>query len=122
MAVLADADGGLRNNTVLRLAVMFPQSASIACLAKSAVRGCWAVLFSRISISHHEGFRAAFCIGCLKKMDQKSNMWLRGRKTNWGSACAVIDFEKNGNFRCDIVDITAGKTTMWGKVIDGCKA
>jgi len=75
----------------------------------------------RVSISHAEGFRAAFCIGCLKKMDQKSNMWLKGRKTNWGSACAVIDFEKNGNFRCDIVDITAGKTTMWGKVIDGCK-
>lgn len=73
----------------------------------------------RVSISHADGYRAAFCIGCLKKNDRKSNVWLKGKKTNWGTACAVIDFFTNGDYRCDIVDITAGRTTMWGKEING---
>lgn len=73
----------------------------------------------RASVAHADGYRAAWCIGCLKKIDSRSNMWLKGRSTNWGNACAIIDFAKNGSFRVDVVDITAGKTFVWGREISG---
>jgi hypothetical protein len=74
---------------------------------------------SRDSITRLDGAIAGFCIGCLKKCDHDSNTWLRGRAVNWGHGFAVVDWDTNGVFRVDMVDITNGKTSLWGKQING---
>ncbi len=73
----------------------------------------------RHSVTHVDGTHAGFSLGCLKDMSDEANVWLRNRKTNWGHAFAVIDWFKNGDFRIDIVDITNGKTFLYGEEIDG---
>ena len=76
---------------------------------------------SRASTATLKGVHAGFCLGCLKKMDNRSNQWLKGKGVNWGHAFSIVDWYKNGNFRLDLVDITAGRTTVWGREIDGNK-
>ena len=64
------------------------------------------------------GTISAWSLGCLKDI-KKDEDWLRGNLTNWNHAFAIVDFFKNGNFNVQIVEIIKGKTTLWGKVIDG---
>ena len=52
-------------------------------------------------------------------MSDEANSWLKNRKTNWGHAFGIVDWFSNGDFRLDVVDITKGKTFLWGKLIDG---
>jgi hypothetical protein len=73
----------------------------------------------RHSVPLRNGCRAGFSIGNLKKMDAESNRFLRGNKHNWGHACAVVDFNEDGTFRADTIDITNGTTNVWGKHIEG---
>ena len=73
----------------------------------------------RHSVTHVDGTHAGFSLGCLKDMRDEANVWLRNRKTNWGHAFAIIDWFGNGDFRVDVVDITNGKTNVWGNEIDG---
>ena len=73
----------------------------------------------RHSVTHVDGTHAGFSLGCLKDMRDEANVWLRNRKTNWVHAFAIIDWFGNGDFRVDVVDITNGKTNVWGNEIDG---
>jgi predicted phosphodiesterase len=65
------------------------------------------------------GTIGAWSMGCLKDMSREKNQWLRGRLHNWAHAFAVIDWFERGEFRVDVVEIINGKTTLWGKTIDG---
>ena len=73
----------------------------------------------RHSVTHVDGAHAGFSLGCLKDMSDEANSWLKNRKTNWGHAFGIVDWFSNGDFRLDVVDITKGKTFLWGKMIDG---
>ncbi len=65
------------------------------------------------------GTIGAWSMGCLKDMSADKNRWLRGRLHNWAHAFGVVDFFERGEFRVDVVEIINGKTTLWGKTIDG---
>ena len=73
----------------------------------------------RSSVTHVDGTHAAFSLGCLKDMSCEANLWLKGRRTNWSHAFAIIDWHNDGDFRADIIDISRGRTFVWGKPING---
>jgi|TARA_Y100000310_G_scaffold84285_1_gene81078 predicted phosphodiesterase len=73
----------------------------------------------RFGVTHVDGAHHGFTIGCLKDMSRESNLWLKGRTHNWCHAFAIIDWFKSGAFRFDLVDITSGRTFVWGKEING---
>ncbi len=74
---------------------------------------------SRESLARLDGVHAGFCIGCIKECCSDSNKWLRGKSMNWGHSFAIIDWNTDGTFRADIVDITNGQTNLWGVSING---
>ena len=65
------------------------------------------------------GTQSAWSMGCLKDMSSDKNKWLRGNLHNWNHAFAIVDFFKNGDFKVEVVEIINGRTTVWGKYIDG---
>ena len=65
------------------------------------------------------GTQSAWSMGCLKDMSCDKNKWLRGNLHNWNHAFAIVDFFKNGDFKVEVVEIINGRTTVWGKYIDG---
>ena len=73
------------------------------------------------SITHMDGVKSAWSIGCLKDMKDEKNAWLGGRKINWSHAFAIVDFFQSGLFTVHIIQIINGKTSLWGEVIDGNK-
>lgn len=73
------------------------------------------------SIKHIDGRKAAWCIGCLKKMDNETNLWLKGRPHNWGHALTFVDYFANGDFTVSVTEITNGRTFLWGQKLDGNK-
>ena len=75
----------------------------------------------RIGVTHVDGAHHGFSLGCLKDMSADSNIWLKGRHVNWAHAFGIIDWFPNGDFRLDVVDITNGKTFVWGQPISGDK-
>jgi len=73
----------------------------------------------RASLSGLNGVHAAFCIGCLKSCQGENNKWLRGRKVNWSHAFAIVYWNSDGTFRVEMVDVTDGRTTLWGRELNG---
>ena len=73
------------------------------------------------SVTHIDGPKSAWSLGCLKDMSHEKNKWLKGRAISWAHAFAVIDFFKGGLFTVHIVQIINGKTSLWGELIDGNK-
>jgi hypothetical protein len=71
------------------------------------------------SVTHFDGQKSAWSIGCLKDMSKDENAWLGGRKHNWSHAFAVVDFYNKGLFTVHVVQIINGKTALWGELIDG---
>ena len=71
------------------------------------------------SITHMDGVKAAWSIGCLKDTSKDKNLWLGGRLTNWAHAFAVVDFFDKGLFTVHIQQIINGKTSLWGELIEG---
>lgn len=71
------------------------------------------------SVTHIDGPKSAWSIGCLKNMDDKNNQWLGGRKNNWGHAFAIADVFDGGLFTVQVVNIIDGKCSINGKVIKG---
>ena len=67
------------------------------------------------------GTQSAWSMGCLKDMSSDKNKWLRGNLHNWNHAFAIVDWFKNGDFKVEVVDIINGRTSLWGKVLDGNK-
>ena len=52
-------------------------------------------------------------------MKSSKNRWLRGNLHNWNHAFAIVDIFKNGDFKVEVVEIINGRTTVWGKYIEG---
>ena len=75
----------------------------------------------QISVTHEDGPKSAWSIGCLKDMSSEANTWLKGRNVNWAHAFAIVDFMRGGNFTVHIIQIIKGKTSLWGEEIDGNK-
>ena len=73
------------------------------------------------SVTHMDGAKSAWSIGCLKDMRAEENLWLGGRPVNWSHAFAIVDFFQSGLFTVHIIQIINGKTSLWGEVIDGNK-
>ena len=67
------------------------------------------------------GTQSAWSMGCLKDMKSSKNKWLRGNLHNWNHAFAIVDWFKNGDFKVEVVEIINGRTSLWGKLIDGSK-
>jgi len=65
------------------------------------------------------GTVGAWALGCLKDCSREANKWLRGGLNNWQLAFGLIEWFDNGDFRLDVVEIIKGKTTLWGKTIEG---
>ena len=70
-------------------------------------------------VTHMDGQKSAWSIGCLKDMSDEENSWLGHRKHNWSHAFAIVDFFGNGYFTVHVMQIIKGKTSLWGEVIDG---
>ena len=75
----------------------------------------------QMSMTHMDGPKSAWSIGCLKDMGPKSNEWLANRRINWAHAFAIVDFYKGGLFTVHIIQMINGKTSLWGELIDGNK-
>lgn len=67
------------------------------------------------SVTHIDGPKSAWSIGCLKDMSNEKNKWLGNRKTNWQHAFAVVDYFADGDFTVHVVNIVNGRTSLWGK-------
>ncbi len=67
------------------------------------------------------GTKSAWSMGCLKDMSSDKNKWLRGNLHNWNHAFAIVDWFENGDFKVEVVEIINGRTSVWGKFIDGTK-
>jgi len=65
------------------------------------------------------GTISAHSLGCVKDMSAEKNEWLRGRLHNWTHAFAIVDWFTNRDFRIEVVEIHNGKTSVWGKIING---
>jgi len=75
----------------------------------------------RQSVTHADGAKSAWSIGCLKNMSSESNKWLKNRMHNWAHAFAIVDFYGGGYFTVNVVQIINGKCSVWGEMIDGNK-
>jgi len=71
------------------------------------------------SVTHVDGAKSAWSIGCLKRMDRRSNEWLGGRQHNWGHAFAVVDYFSGGLFTVNVINIINGKCSLWGTLLNG---
>ena len=71
------------------------------------------------SVTHIDGVKSAWSIGCLKDMSAEANEWLGNRAHNWQHAFAIVDFYNNGFFTVHLVQIVDGKTSLWGELIKG---
>ena len=71
------------------------------------------------SVTHIDGAKSAWSIGCLKDMEDDKNAWLGGRKHNWSHAFAIVDFFEKGYFTVHVIQVINGKTSLWGTFIDG---
>tara|TARA_R100000808_G_C2142135_1_gene149935 strand:+ start:577 stop:1356 length:780 start_codon:yes stop_codon:yes gene_type:complete len=71
------------------------------------------------SMTHMDGPKSAWSIGCLKDMSPSANDWLEHRNINWSHAFAIVDFYEGGHFTVHIIQIIDGKTSLWGELIKG---
>ena len=84
----------------------------------SYMYGHWHDL-QHMTVTHDDGPKAAWSIGCLKDMSPKANEWLHHREVNWAHAFAIVDFFRGGLFTVHIIQIINGKTSLWGELIKG---
>jgi len=87
-------------------------------LGCNVIYGHWHDI-QQMSVTHVDGTKSAWAIGCLKDMSADANSWLGRRQTNWGHAISVVDFYGNGYFTNHVIQIINGKTTLIGKLIKG---
>ena len=71
------------------------------------------------SVTHLDGVKSAWSIGCLKDMKAEKNEFLQGRMHNWSHAFAIVDFYDKGFFTVHVIQIINGKTSLWGELITG---
>lgn len=79
--------------------------------------------YQAIHVTHADGPKGAYSLGCLKRFDVGANDWLEHRPTNWSHYFAVVDWYNRGHFSVHSVPIIFGKCTLLGttEVIDGTR-
>lgn len=77
--------------------------------------------FQAVHITHADGPKGAYSLGCLKGVTPDDNEWMGHRPTNWAHMFGVVDFYTGGRFSVHAVPIIFGKCTLIGtsEVIDG---
>ena len=71
------------------------------------------------SVTHMDGAKSAWSMGCLKDMDGEKNKWLGGRQHKWAHAFAIVDYYTAGNFTVHPIQIINGQASLWGELIKG---
>lgn len=71
------------------------------------------------SVTHVDGVKSAWSIGCLKDMSSEANKWLKNRQHNWAHCFAIVDFYNGDYFTVHTVVIVDGMTSLWGEIIEG---
>ena len=71
------------------------------------------------TVTHMDGPKSAWSLGCLKDMSSEQNKWLGGRQHNWAHAFAVVDYYKGGRFTVHIIQIIDGNASLWGELLKG---
>lgn len=71
------------------------------------------------SVTHMDGPKSAWSIGCLKDMTAEANAWLGNRQHNWQLGFAIVNFYGKGQFNVELCTIIDGKTVVDGELIDG---
>lgn len=71
------------------------------------------------SVTHMDGPKSAWSIGCLKDMRDEKNKWLGGRQHKWAHGFAVVDYYSRGRFTVHPINIIDGKASVWGTEIKG---
>ena len=57
-----------------------------------------------MTVTHMDGPKAAWSMGCLKDMSEEANLWLGNRKINWAHAFAIVDYYgEKGDFTVNVV-------------------
>lgn len=79
--------------------------------------------FQAVHVTHADGPKGAYSLGCLKRDDPESNEWLDHRPVNWAHMFGVVDFYHGGLFSVHAVPIIGGRCTLIGtnEVVDGRK-
>lgn len=79
--------------------------------------------FQAVHITHADGPKGAYSLGCLKQADPNANEWLEHRPVNWAHMFGIVDFYHGGYFAVHPVPIIFGRTTLLGtnEIIDGNK-
>ena len=73
-----------------------------------------------MTVTHMDGPKAAWSIGCLKDMSSEENEWLNHRKINWAHAFAIVDYYGDeGDFTVNVIQIIDGRCSIWGQMLDG---
>ena len=71
------------------------------------------------TVTHMDGPKSAWSLGCLKDMSSEKNKWLGGRQHKWAHAFAVVDYYTGGIFTVHVIQIIDGKASLWGELIKG---
>ena len=71
------------------------------------------------SVTHMDGAKSAWSMGCLKDMDSDKNKWLGGRQHKWAHAFAIVDYYEGGHFTVLPIQIIKGQASLWGELIKG---
>tara|TARA_R100000664_G_C2752636_1_gene139919 strand:+ start:1060 stop:1833 length:774 start_codon:yes stop_codon:yes gene_type:complete len=71
------------------------------------------------SVTHMDGPKSAWSIGCLKDMRGEKNEWLGGRQHKWAHGFAIVDYYSKGRFTVHPIQIVDGRASVWGEEIKG---
>jgi len=71
------------------------------------------------SVTHMDGPKSAWSIGCLKNMSAEDNAWLGGRQHKWAHGFAIVDYYSKGRFTVHPIQIVDGRASVWGEEIKG---
>lgn len=70
-------------------------------------------------ITHADGPKGAYSVGCLKSFDPCDNEWLENRPVNWAHVCTIVDYYGKGMFSVHPMSIINGHMTLNGQVLNG---
>jgi hypothetical protein len=71
------------------------------------------------SVTHMDGPKSAWSIGCLKDMSKEKNEWLQGRQHKWAHGFAIVDYYSKNRFTVHPIQIVDGRASVWGEEIKG---
>jgi len=79
--------------------------------------------FQAVHVTHADGPKGAYSLGCLKSHSPEDNEWLGNRPVNWAHMFGVVDFYGGKRFSVHPIPIIHGQCTLVGTnfVIDGRK-